>query len=63
MSVDDVIKIINNVGFPIAAYGALFYVMFASLGKRLDEVTSALNKLSERLSVLIAQNDDRESTI
>ena len=57
MTVDDVVTLIGNVGFPIVAYGALFYVMFSSMGAKIDGMTTALNRLSEQITLLIAKNE------
>lgn len=60
MSVQDIISIINSVGFPIVACGALFWLLNTTvkentsantkLAEGLQEVSATLRKLDETLA-------------
>lgn len=68
MTVDDIIRIINGTGFPIVAYGALFYVMVTTMAKNaetvqeaLDKTTDAIHELSKLVSILISHEEKGEA--
>ncbi len=45
MTVQDISTLVNTVGFPIVAYGALFWM----LNTTMKELTAAINKLSDKI--------------
>lgn len=60
MDVSELTQLINSVGFPIVACGALFWMLnnsFKELKDMLDKVVQSLDKMNDRLDRLeAAQN-------
>lgn len=62
MSVDQITQLINGVGFPIVACGALFWMLngsfksmqetFGEFRKTMDEVRLSLDRIAQRLDRL-----------
>lgn len=52
MNLSDMISIVNNVGFPIASYAALFYVMFRqmkTMNETLNELRTLITEIRQKL--------------
>ena len=55
MDINELTQLINSVGFPIVACGALFWMLnnsFKELKETLDKVVQSLDKMNERLDRL-----------
>ena len=55
MTIDELTQLINGVGFPIVACGAMFWMLnnsFKELKDTLDRVCASLDKMNDRLDRL-----------
>ena len=55
MTIDELTQLINGVGFPIVACGAMFWMLnnsFKELKDTLDRVCTSLDKMNDRLDRL-----------
>ena len=55
MTIDELTQLINGVGFPIVACGAMFWMLnnsFKELKETLDKVCASLDRINDRLDRL-----------